>query len=299
MTAGRKEIVHGQLSIPGRSDDLVLLKKLEMAILRSTKGPERFKKEVPLLLRRAIDEVIDAPRTGRFTVDELEKTEKTYLGTKVEILLRNRFRFPKGKALDLSIDGIDVDVKNTMGDNWMIPHEAVGRPCLLVKIDEKRARFSIGIIVARAEFLHKGANQDGKRGFSAAGKMEVHWILKDEPYPENFWQGISEDLRRKITSQPSGTKRVDVLFRQVQKRPISRSQVLAVAPQRDAMKRLRKNGGARDSLAKDKIALLSGYFDKKLIEELKLPKCAKDEFISFAPTTESELQLLRKSGHLK
>ena len=40
---------------------------------------------------------------------ELEKTEKTYIGTKVEILVRDFFRLPKG-ILDLTIDGLDVDV---------------------------------------------------------------------------------------------------------------------------------------------------------------------------------------------
>lgn len=34
-------------------------------------------------LRLALDEVIDGARTGRFAVAQLEKTEKTYIGTKV------------------------------------------------------------------------------------------------------------------------------------------------------------------------------------------------------------------------
>lgn len=267
--------------------DLQLLHKLEAAILKSTKGRERFKEQIPLLLRKAIDEVIDAPRTGRFTVDELEKTEKTYLGTKVEILLRNWFKFPKGEKLNLLVDGVETDVKNTMGDDWMIPHEAVGRPCLLVKTNEKLARFSIGIIVARREYLRDGENQDGKRGISAAGKKKIYWLIENESYPENFWQGFDRELRRKIMSQPSGTKRVDALFRQVQGKPISRSQVLAIAPQKDAMKRLRKNGGARDSLASDGIAILSGQYDAALIESLGLPKCKKDEFISCTPEKRS------------
>jgi hypothetical protein len=67
--------------------DLLLIEQLEKAILRNAGGLEKFKKEIPLLLRKAIDEVIDAPRTNRFTLDEIEKTEKTYLGIKVEILL--------------------------------------------------------------------------------------------------------------------------------------------------------------------------------------------------------------------
>ena len=158
VSSPRKEPNQPQESNP----DSLLIKQLEEAILRNAGGLARFKKEVPLLLRKAIDEVIDSPRTNRFTLDEIEKTEKTYLGTKVEILLRNWLRFPKGKILDLSIDGIETDIKNTMRNTWMIPSEAMGHPCLLVKTDEERARFSIGIIVIRNEVLTSGKNQDGK-----------------------------------------------------------------------------------------------------------------------------------------
>ena len=66
-----------------RSQDSELIRILEKAIFRSAKGPDRFRREVPLLLRKSIDEVIDSARTDRVTLDETEKTEKTYLGTKV------------------------------------------------------------------------------------------------------------------------------------------------------------------------------------------------------------------------
>ena len=85
------------------ADDSALIAKIEAELMKSAKGSERFRQQIPLLLRKAIDEVIDAPRTGRFTIDEVEKTEKTYLGTKVEIFLRSWFRLPKGRILDLSI----------------------------------------------------------------------------------------------------------------------------------------------------------------------------------------------------
>jgi len=250
-------------------------------------------------LRKAIDEVIDSARTNRFTLDETEKTEKTYLGSKVEILLRSFLRFPKGKSLDLSIDGIEVDIKNTMRANWMIPSEAMGHPCILVKIDEKSGRFSIGIIVARCEALGLGTNKDGKSSLSKTGRDQIHWILYDEAYPKNFWQDLSPELRRKITSPTSGKERVDALFRYVQATPISRSLVLGIAQQKDAMKRLRKNGGARDSLARDGIALLSGNYDSALIEALKLSKCEKHEFISFTPILDHDKLLLRGAGHIE
>lgn len=297
MSGDQAEIASRNENAPAqKDDDSVLIERLKRAIFRSTRGVANFDRQIPLLLRKAIDEVIDSPRTGRFTVDELEKTEKTYLGTKVEVFLRNWLGFPKGKILDLSIDGIEVDVKNTMGDNWMIPIEAVGLPCLLVKTDEKLARFSIGIIVARPAYLRSKPNRDGKRGIATAGQQNIQWLFRDAQYPQNMWNNFSKEVRAKIMQPRSGTKRVDALFRYVQEKPISRSHVLAVAPQKDAMKRLRKNGGARDSLAKDGIALLSGNYDKDLISALRLPPCKKDEFISYTPGTEKERSLLKEKG---
>jgi hypothetical protein len=281
------------------NNDSKLLQNLEKAIFRSAKGRDRFQREVPILLRKAIDEVIDSARTDRVTLNETEKTEKTYLGTKVEILLRNFLEFPRGEVLDLSVDGIEVDIKNTMHGNWMIPSEAIGHPCILVKIDEESAQFSIGLFVARREALSSGTNKDGKSSISKAGRDRIHWIAKDQPYPKNFWQSLSPDVRRAITSPQSGSKRVDALFRLVQATPISRAIVLGAARQKDAMKRLRKNGGARDSLNREGIALLSGQYDRAMIEGLQLPHCGKDEFISFSPVAESDKSLLRRAGRIK
>lgn len=297
MTGDRSEIASGcEGVLVSNDDDRALIEGLKRSIFKSTRGAANFDREIPLLLRKAIDEVIDSPRTGRFTVDELEKTEKTYLGTKVEVLLRNWLGFPKGNVLDLLVDGIEVDVKNTMGGNWMIPIEAVGFPCLLVKTDEKLARFSIGIIIARPEYLRPKPNRDGKKGISTAGQQNIEWLLRDAQYPQNLWNNFSKEIRAKIMQPRSGTGRVDALFRYVQEKPISRSHVLAVAPQRDAMKRLRRNGGARDSLAKDGIALLSGNYDKDLISALELAPCKKDEFISYTPKTRKERLLLKEKG---
>jgi hypothetical protein len=299
MTTNRSSSLDKEPGRPGKGNpDSLLIERLEKAILRNAGGLEKFKREIPLLLRKAIDEVIDSPRTNRFTLDEIEKTEKTYLGTKVEILLRNLLGFPKGKILDLSIDGVETDIKNTMRSTWMIPSEAKGHPCLLVETDEQSARFSIGIIMIRDEVLTTGKNKDGKSSISSAGKGKIRWILQNELYPENFWQNLDPEIRSQIVGQTSGTARLDALFRNVQNRPISRVVVLGVAQQKDAMKRLRKNGGARDSLARNGIALLSGNYDSELIEKLKLPKCGKDEFISFTPTIQSDITALKAAGHI-
>src|SRR5690606_13577897 len=96
----------------------------------------------------------------------------------------------------------------------------------------------------------------------------------------------------------SGTERVAGLFRQVQRQVVDRDILQAVAQQKDYMKRLRKNGGARDQLAEEGIAVLSGKYDSALIERLGLPPATGDEFVSLTAETDEEWDILHAGGHL-
>ncbi len=278
--------------------DYAIIKRIESALLKEAGGLDKLRQELPVLIRQAIDEVIDTPRTGRVHSRELEKTEKTYIGTKVEILVRNFFHLPKG-ILDLTIDGLDVDVKNTRGGTWMIPREAVGKPCILVASDEVRRTCFFGIVVAHLENLTAGANQDQKRSVSALGSSNIHWILADEPYPPSFWSQVGEEKTHAIMRGRSGNDRVEKLFREVQGRPIHRDIVQAVAQQKDYMKRLRKNGGARDRLAEEGVAILSGNYDRRLIDLLKLGRVERDEFVSFKPVAPEQIAMLREAEKIE
>ena len=278
--------------------DFELLTRLEEAIIRQAKGWDRFLVDIPALLRQAIDEVIDAPRSRRFVVDDLEKTEKTYLGTKVEILLRNHLNFDRGRVLDVRVDEIEVDIKNTIKSNWMIPRESVGHPCILISTDEKRAKCSFGLVVIEKDILALGRNQDGKGSISAEGKKNVHWMIKDKDYPRNFWESVPPDSLKQMTKSRGGAERLALLFKLYQRVVVHRDVLLALAHQKDAMKRLRKNGGARDRLAKDGIALLSGKYNSTLITELGLPHCGMNDFISIKPNGTEEMNLLEAAGML-
>jgi hypothetical protein len=251
----------------------------------------------PAMLRRCVDDVIMTPKTGRRSYDDLEKTEKTYIGTRVEIELRALLRLPKGK-LDTQILGQDVDIKNTMGNNWMIPTEAVGHPCILVAADEARARCCLGLIIARPAYLTAGQNKDAKKTVSAQGFAHILWLLQNHPYPPNFWRGIAADKVDKIFAGASGNHRMAQLFRSVQGLPITRDVVEAVAQQQDFMRRIRSDNGrgTRDLLAREGILLLSGQYDAPLIAALGLPKCAGSEFISYRPTTLAEATLAAEQG---
>jgi len=279
--------------------DYAAIRLLVDALYQAAGGEAKFAIEVPQILRRAIDEVIDAPRTNRFTLSETEKTEKTYLGTKVEILLRAFLKLPKGRVLDLSIAGVETDIKNTMGGNWTIPMEAVGHPCVLLKEKERTAICSVGMIIAKDEYLNAGRNRDAKRTLSATGLQNVWWLLRDHPYPPNFWEGLPRQIRDEVMNAGGGTHRLAALFRAVQGRPISRLIVQSVGQQDDYMKRIRKNGGARDVLGPEGIAILWGKNDKVLIGDLRLGPVGPDEFISYGPTDPEEIMLLRKARHIK
>src|SRR5216684_4038154 len=83
-------------------------------------------------IRRAIDEVLDGPRTGRFLVSQLEATEKTYIGTKIEIVVRSSLGLKREGPLDTLVVGHTVDIKWSATQGWMIPTEALGELCLVV-----------------------------------------------------------------------------------------------------------------------------------------------------------------------
>src|SRR5688572_14200097 len=108
-------------------------------------------------IRRAFDEVIDGPRTGRVRYDQLEKTEKTYLGTKVEVLLRYEFKLVCGERLDYVIDGVEVDCKfSPKRGGWTIPPEAVGEVCLLVNANERLRELHVSLIRCHDSVLNPG-----------------------------------------------------------------------------------------------------------------------------------------------
>ena len=266
--------------------DYEIIQQITAVILNRAGGIDRLRIEFPLLIRRAIDEVIDTPRTKRLKLEQTEKTEKTYIGTKIEILLRDFLGLPKG-LLDLKIDGLDVDIKNTVGNNWMIPDEASGKPCILVASNELTARCSLGVIVAKPEYLTAGANKDNKRSVSAAGFAHIHWILHNHSYPSNFWEKTPAETAHYIMLGASGNERLIRLFRALPGRVIHRDIVQGVARQLDYMKRLRKNGGARDTLAREGIAILSGKYDAAVIARLHLGPVGPEEFVGYKATDET------------
>lgn len=277
--------------------DHALLSALAQEISKRAGGEEALAAKFSAMLRQCVDDVIMTPKTGRRSYDELEKTEKTYIGTRVEIELRAMLRLSKGR-LDTVILGHDVDIKNTMGSNWMIPTEAIDSPCILVAADETRAVCYLGVFVARVDYLTAGQNKDSKKSVSSQGFGNILWLLRDHPYPPNFWRTVPPDVVERVFAGRSGNERMANLFREVQRAPITRDVVEAVAQQQDFMRRIRSDNGkgTRDHLAREGILLLSGHYDAALIEALGLPACSGSEFISHRPMTQAEVDIATSHG---
>lgn len=257
--------------------------------------------EMPIMLRECIDALINTPRTGRRDFNELEKVEKTFIGTHVEIVVRRFLRLEKG-LLDTVILGHDVDIKFTTGDNWTIPPEAYGHPCLIIAADEERSLCYMGLIVIRPEVMHGGeGNRDAKRGISAEGFEQIFWLLCEHPYLPNFWRTVSKDAIERITSARSGNERVMALFEEVQGRAISRDVIDATARQKDFTRRTRADNGrgSRDKLLEKGILLLTGTKHPALIEALGLPFCRRGEYISHTPVDDAQWALAEKAGILR
>lgn len=238
-------------------------------------------------LRKAIDEVLDGQRTGRFDPhkkedlikrDHLESTEKTYLGTKVEIVVRAEFELPKGDHMDYSIAGHDVDAKWTINNNWTIPREAIGHICLLMHANDYKKAFDVGVLRIHPNLLNKGKNNDGKQTINERGRKEIAWLFKDAPLPPNLILSLQPAIRDKVLASKTGQKRITELFRQVRGVPVGRTTSQTIAQQLDPMKRVRD---ARKELNEEGIAILGHQNDSKRIAlALGLPIPRKGELIS-------------------
>lgn len=290
---------NGHQPLPANHIDHDDLAALENDLLCAVKGRELFEEKLRSFFRSAIDEVIDTARTGRFFLKDLEKTEKTYLGTKFENLLRDWLQVPRGVVLDLLIGGREVDVKSTTGgrSDWMIPREAIDQFCVLLRVNEELSKCAVGLVRARPAYLRSSMNQDKKTSFSAAGTTNIWWLVSDFDYTPNFWLLINKELREQIMSSGKGTKRLATLFENCLGVPISRVQVAAVAAQDDFMKRLRKNGGARDLLAPKGIAILYSETDRALMQQLGL-KFGYREFMAHRALDAQQATLLRNAGKI-
>ncbi|WP_327297414.1 NaeI family type II restriction endonuclease [Streptomyces sp. NBC_01197] len=243
------------------------------------------------VLRDTIDQLLNGEATGRYDWKTLFKTEKTHAGTVVEINLQREFKFADGTDMDYKIAGSDVDCKYSQQfGGWMIPPEAMGHICLLVWADDSKSRWSAGLLRIREEWLNGGSNRDMKLTVKAAHREKILWLWRDAELPENILLHMDPVDRATVFAHSSGQARLIELFRLVQKRRIGRNVVRAVAQQKDYMKRVRGNGGARSALQSEGILIMGDYEShRRIAEGLGVLSPREGEFVS--------VRVTRSSGH--
>jgi Restriction endonuclease NaeI len=241
------------------------------------------------VLRDTFDQLYDGQHSGRWAYEQLRKTEKTHMGTLVEINLHRRFGFGDGDVTDYRIAGAEVDCKYSMTyGGWELPPEAVGHICLLLTASDASGSWTAGLIRVREPDLRPGPNRDAKRQLTAAsrGRIRELWPARAR-LAENLFLRLDPQVRRRIFGArsarglPTGQARANELFRSVQRRIVRRAELATVAQQDDFMKRARGNGGARTHLRPEGILVLGHQDgDRRIAGALGLPVPQKGEFIS-------------------
>jgi hypothetical protein len=252
------------------------LTALRTELLRLDPEGSRFADAV----RRALDSVLDGSRTGRFKWDQLNKTEKAMLGTRVEFEIQREFRLQPGHSLAFTLGETEFDLKYTRQPHrWMFDAEITGRIALAVAADDKSSTWSAGLIRIQPQLLNHSMNRDGKRTLSVEGRDAIQWLHRDQSLPGNVLVHLSAFDIEAIFSAASGQQRVAELLRRAQRTLISRNAVATVAMQDDAMKRVRE---ARPKLANEGILVLSGSSSKDVetARRLGIPIPARGQLIS-------------------
>lgn len=244
--------------------------------------------------RDAFDQIYDGQHTGRWDYTQLAKTEKTHIGTIVEIALQREFGFADGDRLDYRIADVDVDCKWSRNlYDWEIPQEMYNAGdgiALLVWANDYTSRWAAGLLrITEKVLLPLGRQRDGKRRLSPAGKDRILWLFSGEKLVENTLLHVSDPAAlARIVNAPTGQQAVNNLFYELQGQLINRATVLTAAQQTDGAKRVRD---ARKHLVDRGIVILGHYRPHPQIAvSLGLPAPTLGRFVSarLVPAKERE-----------
>lgn len=263
--------------IPEPDEDVALHQVAEWFLRKDPDG-DRF----ATVLRDSLDQVLDGPRTMRFRYADLRKTEKTHVGTIVEINLGKEFDLADGSEMDYHVAGHDVDCKYSMSlGGWELPLESLGHLVLLTWADDDMSRWAAGLWRVDPRHLGRGAgNRDRKKKMLVSGRERIRWLWRDATLSENLLLHLPTDVVGRIFGARNGQQRINELFRLVQGRIIRRDVVLTVAQQKDGPRRARM---AREEkyLGGEGIIVLGHYeWDVRVAQSLGLPVPRSGEWVS-------------------
>jgi hypothetical protein len=254
-------------------------------------------KRAAAVFRATFDQLYDGQHTGRYSWEQLYKTEKTHYGTLLEINLRREFDdviddTADDHPLDYLVCGHDVDCKYSQTPGgWMLPPESFGQLLLVATANDQRATWSLGVVRASDENRRPGANRDAKAGLNVRGRKQIDWIQYESALPPNILLGLDPPTLRRVLAPTSGQKRVTELLRQVTQRRIGRNTIATLAQQDDYMARLRDNGnGARTTLRAEGYLVPGGDYEahRNVARQLgsTVPEPGEVVSLRVVPTTE-------------
>jgi hypothetical protein len=261
-----------------------------IAVARSLLGADPTGSRAAGVIRSTLDQLLDGRRDGRWNYNDLHKTEKTHMGTLVEINLHREFGFADGDATDYRIAGIEVDCKFSQRlGGWEIGPEIVGHLCLVVWASDSASQWQAGLVRATPTVLRERGNRDGKRRLTPEGLASVVWLWgQANELAANLLLHLDAETREAIMTatgrwgQASAQARLLELCRRVQGVILRRAVVETVGwGTDDPLKRMRSNGGARDYLRPEGILVLGHQQNDPLVAAaLGLPVPSKGEFVT-------------------
>ncbi|GAB3953248.1 hypothetical protein GCM10029976_093060 [Kribbella albertanoniae] len=253
---------------------------VEAELLRLDPSGDR----VARVLRETLDQLLDGRRRGRWSYTDLHKTEKTYMGTLVEINLHREFDFADGDDTDYQIAGVQVDCKFSQKiGGWEFGPELVGHLGLVVWANDLQSIWRAGLVRASTGILRESTNRDAKRKLTQTGLAQVRWLWDSHPglEPNQILQMDPIQRERIYSAGPSGQARLDQLCRELQRVILRRTTVETIGwGLVDPLKRMRANKGARDNLRPEGLLVLGHQDNDPLVAAaLGLPRPTKGQFI--------------------
>jgi len=230
-------------------------------------------------IRAAMDEVLDGPSTGRYSLSQLDKYERTFLGHHVQRAFRRAFGLAAGDDRDFSVQGVEFDLRfNMRRGGWMIPEDQRGNIVLLVYGSEDRGVYGVGLCRVTDAILVGKPNRDRKDHLRRqALDSDVVWLASEAPLRKGILLRLAPEAVQSIFGKSTGGQRVDELVRQSRGEIIEATAFATAAMQADPLKRVRD---ARQRFAAEGLLVLSGAnpTDQLRARELGFQPLARDEY---------------------
>ncbi len=273
------ELRLGTVQPPTRSEDPELWRAHDA--LLGTAGVLDVLGEV---IRDTFDQIYDGQYTGRWDYRQLNKTEKTHVGTLIQINVHKALDLFDGDHLDYKIAGIDVDCKWSMTlGGWEIPLEMYRnwgpQIALIIWANDYTSRWAAGLVRTEERCLRPMSKQrDSKRRLNEDGMDRVVWLETEGRLLQNTLLQLRASERARVLGAGSGQACVTALFREIQGRLVDRATVVTAGMQADPLKRVRD---ARIALRREGIVVFGHYSPHpEMAVQLGLPKPSLGTFVS-------------------